>query len=111
MKRQWYIIGYDVCDGKRLRKVARIMQGYGHRIQYSLFRLQATEKQIERLRWELSQVVHEDDHILIVGLCSRCAEDVEEQSGMQRWDPEPPAFQIIGGNFKEESASDTAYPF
>lgn len=103
MARQWHIVGYDIRDPKRLRRVARLMEGYGHRIQYSLFCVQASSRQIERLRWELSQVIHEEDHILIVGLCSKCAEGVTEQSGEVRWDIDPPTFQILGGKFKDEA--------
>ncbi|MBN2325943.1 MAG: CRISPR-associated endonuclease Cas2 [Candidatus Omnitrophica bacterium] len=106
MSRQWHIIGYDVCNPKRLRRVARILEGYGQRIQYSLFCVQASVKQIERLRWELSQVVEDEDHILIVGLCSKCSHNVMEQSGSIRWDAEPPSFQIVGGKFKDEDALD-----
>lgn len=106
MSRQWNIVGYDIRDPKRLRKVARTLEGYGYRLQYSLFCVQASERQIERLRWELSQIVHDEDHILIVGLCSNCAKDVQEQSGTIRWDAEPPTFRIIGGHFREESVAE-----
>lgn len=97
MTRQWYLIGYDVRDAKRLRRVAKILKGYGHRVQFSFFKVQAVPRQIERLRWELSKVLEDEDHLLIVGLCPRCAQNVEEQSGDVRWDPEPPNFEIVGG--------------
>ncbi len=107
MSRQWHVIGYDVCNPKRLHKVARILQGYGHRIQYSIFCVQATTRQIERLRWELSQVLDEEDHLLVISLCSHCAQNVTEQSGTVRWNLEPETFQIIGGNFKNQDASES----
>jgi CRISPR-associated protein Cas2 len=101
MSRRWYLIGYDVCDAKRLRKTAKVLSGYGVRFQYSVFRIQATPKQIERLRWELSQILDEEDHLMIIGLCPQCAENVIEDSGKCQWEPEPPNFQIIGGQYKE----------
>ncbi|MGI6454162.1 MAG: CRISPR-associated endonuclease Cas2 [bacterium] len=106
MSRQWYLVGYDVCDPKRLRKTARLMEGYGHRIQYSIFQVQATAKQIERLRWELSQILKDEDHLLIIGLCRHCVENVIEHSGNLRWEPVPPTFQIIGGKIRDQRVSE-----
>jgi CRISPR-associated protein Cas2 len=36
--RQGYIVTYDVCNPKRLRKVFKTMQGYGEHLQLSVFR-------------------------------------------------------------------------
>jgi len=103
MSRQWYIVGYDVRHPKRLRKVAKILEGYGHRIQFSIFKVQASQRQIERLRWELSGVLDEVDHLLIVGLCAKCAQEVQEQGLKQMWEAEPPNFVVLGGVFKDPS--------
>ncbi|MEZ6126737.1 MAG: CRISPR-associated endonuclease Cas2 [Planctomycetaceae bacterium] len=45
--RHVYLICYDICDAKRLRKVHKLMQGAGDSMQYSVFRceLSAEEKQ------------------------------------------------------------------
>jgi CRISPR-associated protein Cas2 len=32
-----YLVTYDICDPKRLRKVYRLMRGYGEHLQYSVF--------------------------------------------------------------------------
>src|ERR1035438_4086458 len=32
-----YLICYDICDDKRLRKVFQTMRGYGDHLQYSVF--------------------------------------------------------------------------
>lgn len=101
MRRQWYLVCYDIRDPKRLRKTARILTGYGTRIQFSVFRLQSTPKQIERLRWEMAQVLEDEDHFMIAGLCSRCANEVIVDRGTPAWEPEPPNFVIIGGENKD----------
>lgn len=103
MRRKWHIVGYDIRDPKRLRRVSKLLLGYGDRIQYSLFRVLASERQLERLRWELSRITEEEDDLLIVGLCHRCAAGVIEVSEKQTWDADPPNFAVIGGFFKEES--------
>lgn len=37
MKHQNYIICYDICDEKRLQKVAKILEKVAYRIQYSIY--------------------------------------------------------------------------
>lgn len=60
--RTTYLICYDVCEPKRLRRVHRIMLGAGDSMQYSVFRceLSLLERQqlLERL-WEVLNL-HED---------------------------------------------------
>lgn len=38
-QRFWHLIRYDVRNAKRLRQVAKKLEGYGTRIQYSVFRV------------------------------------------------------------------------
>ena len=33
-QKNWHLISYDVRDSRRLRLVARILEGYGERVQY-----------------------------------------------------------------------------
>lgn len=37
-----YLICYDICDDKRLRKVFQVMRGFGDHLQYSVFECQLT---------------------------------------------------------------------
>ena len=37
MSRMRYLVSYDISDPKRLRKVARSLEGFGVRLQYSVF--------------------------------------------------------------------------
>lgn len=37
MTRRRFLIAYDIADPKRLRKVIKIMEGAGQRLQYSVF--------------------------------------------------------------------------
>ncbi len=37
MARIRYLVSYDICDPKRLRRVARALEGFGVRLQYSVF--------------------------------------------------------------------------
>ncbi len=71
--RHWHLISYDVRDAQRLRKVARTLEGYGNRIQYSVFRCRLDRTALEKLRWELNRILDPVDHLLVIPLCEGCA--------------------------------------
>lgn len=93
--KSWYLVGYDVRDDRRLRKTERRLRGYGVRLQYSLFRCRLTEREVERLRYELSRILKDEDDVLIVGLCQRCAGRATQKSGRDDWDPVPQMFAVV----------------
>ncbi len=66
-------MSYDVREPKRLRRTAKHLEGYGVRLQYSLFRCHLSTREVERLRWELARILAPEDSILIIGLCPGCA--------------------------------------
>ena len=64
-----YLVCYDICDDKRLRKVFQIMRGYGDHRQYSVFECQLTAMDLVRLRAELTATIHHtEDQVLFVNL-------------------------------------------
>jgi CRISPR-associated protein Cas2 len=67
--RQSYLICYDICDEKRLRKVFQIMRGYGDHLQFSVFECQLTPSDLLRCRADLAAVIHhKEDQVLFVNL-------------------------------------------
>jgi CRISPR-associated protein Cas2 len=44
------VISYDISDDKRRREVAKTMEGYGYRVQYSVFECDLTGQQIKALQ-------------------------------------------------------------
>jgi len=67
--RNSYIVCYDICDDKRLRKVFKTMRGYGDHLQYSVFECQLTRRDLVRLRAELGEIIHHgEDQVLFVDL-------------------------------------------
>lgn len=73
-----YIVAYDICDPKRLRKVATCCEDFGVRRQYSVFyaRLSATDR--VRLRSRLYELIDlEEDQVLFIPLCERCVSGIE----------------------------------
>ena len=68
----WWLVCYDVRDPKRLRKAAKHMEGYGERMQYSVFRCWLNPRSMEQLRWELTEILMPEDDVLFIPLCSSC---------------------------------------
>lgn len=94
---QWWLVCYDVRDPKRLRAAAKHLQGYGHRMQYSVFRCWMTPLQMQRLRWELTEMLMAEDDVLMIPLCARCVEGLEITHSTAKevdW-PDEPASHII----------------
>ncbi len=73
----WWLICYDVRDPDRLRKAAKHLEGYGQRMQYSVFRCWLTLLEMERLRWELTELLTPEDDVLLIPLCSACVAGIQ----------------------------------
>lgn len=67
--RSTYLVCYDICDDKRLRKVFRVVKDYGDHLQYSVFECQLTPSDLVKLRSELGASIHHtEDQVLFVCL-------------------------------------------
>ncbi len=67
--RNVYLIAYDVCDAKRLRRAYRLMCGAGDPLQFSVFRceLSATERQaLQSKLWEVLNL--SKDRVMLVNM-------------------------------------------
>jgi CRISPR-associated protein Cas2 len=94
---QWNLIAYDVRDSGRLRKTAKMLEGYGERVQFSIFRVRVTKEKLAKLRWELSQILTEDDDLLVIPLCERCSGKIDElsQGDHSDWGEPPATFEVL----------------
>ncbi len=51
------VVSYDISDDKRRREVAKILEGHGYRVQYSVFECDLTKKQLLKLQRKLKPLV------------------------------------------------------
>ena len=58
-----YIIFYDISDPVRLKRVAKLLQRYGRRIQKSVFECDITEYRYHELLAKLNRIRAETDRI------------------------------------------------
>jgi len=76
MKRTRFLVCYDISHPKRLRQVAKILEGYGNRLQFSVFECPLDKQRLAELKSELLGIVHhEEDQILFVSLGQETSDD------------------------------------
>ena len=93
--KRWRLICYDIREPKRYRKVFKILRGVGRSVQYSIFRARLDDREIEKLRWQLAQVMDTKDALLVVDLCARCSANVVSRNHVEGWTDEVPSFRIL----------------
>lgn len=69
MARRRYLVAYDIRDERRLRQVAVCMEGYGTRIQYSVFVCDLSDRERIALRSDVEQLMKlSEDSVMVVDL-------------------------------------------
>ncbi|HET92277.1 MAG TPA: CRISPR-associated endonuclease Cas2 [Chloroflexi bacterium] len=69
-----YVVAYDIPDDRRRSRVARVLEGHGERVQYSLFECRLTGKQFTALWKELGkEIMPREDSLRAYRLCPVCA--------------------------------------
>ena len=67
--RRLYLVTYDICEPKRLRKVFKTMQGFGEHLQLSVFQCDLTAIDRIEMQAALQKIIDpEDDKVLIIDL-------------------------------------------
>ncbi|MDD7200625.1 MAG: CRISPR-associated endonuclease Cas2 [Sphaerochaetaceae bacterium] len=68
-----YLICYDICEQKRLHKVARILEENAIRTQKSFFCLDASETRCNQILTQLALVIkQEEDRLSCYPICDKC---------------------------------------
>ena len=67
--RNRFIVTYDVSDPKRLHKTAKKLEGFGDRLQYSVFACDLSKKEAVLLKAALMEIINEkEDRVLIIDI-------------------------------------------
>ena len=78
--RTTYLVCYDICDDKRLRRVFKTCRNYGDHLQYSIFECDLNDSERIKLKDELNDIINAvEDQVLFVSLGpaeSRGARDI-----------------------------------
>lgn len=57
----FYVIAYDIPCDKRRKKVSDLLEGYGERVQYSVFECVLNKAKYDELRKRLRKRIKEDE--------------------------------------------------
>jgi CRISPR-associated protein Cas2 len=69
MARRRYLVAYDIREDRRLRDIASCMEGYGERIQYSVFICDLSEQEAVLMRGDVeARMKRSEDSVMIIDL-------------------------------------------
>ena len=67
--RNRYLVSYDICDPKRLRRVFKTMRGFGDALQYSVFLCDLSPSERIILLEKLTPIINNrEDQVMLVNL-------------------------------------------
>ena len=66
------VISYDVVDDKRRIKIAKQLENYGKRVQYSVFEAILQEDKLKEMCETVLPLIKEEDSLRIYRLCDAC---------------------------------------
>lgn len=69
-----YLVSYDIVSDRLRNKIAKTLEGYGKRVQYSVFECDLTEKRYKELYQKLLTLAQgvEDGDICFYYICKNC---------------------------------------
>lgn len=83
-------VSYDITDPVRLRRVAKICEAYGERVQKSVFECYLSAAQLQAMRSHLARIVHDgEDRLFVATLCRADAARIQVDGWGQKardWD-------------------------
>ena len=71
------IISYDIIDDKRRLKVAKVLEDYGIRVQYSVFECILDEAKLREMRENLVSLIVDEDSLRFYNLCESCIKRIK----------------------------------
>ena len=71
MLERWLII-YDIRDPRRLRRIAKMMEHYGIRVQKSVFEVMCRNSVTKAMRREAREFMEDEDSFIVFNLCAKC---------------------------------------
>lgn len=66
------LITYDISDDKRRNKIASILEGYGNRVNFSVFECILSQTKLNKLTKEIQSIIDKKDNIRFYYLCQNC---------------------------------------
>lgn len=69
MPRRRYLIAYDIREPGRLRRICKLMEAHGERLQYSVFICDLTKTELAHLRFDAERIMNlAADSVVVIDL-------------------------------------------
>jgi len=84
------VITYDIPDDRRRNRVAKALEGFGYRVQFSVFECEVDEAQFRRMREKVAGRINPDeDSVRYYFICQSCLVKIviDGQGQVQREKP------------------------
>lgn len=70
----FYMVSYDITDDTRRRRIQKILEGFGARVQYSVFECEISEPHYRELRTRVVDVMDGESAIVrFYNPCTSCS--------------------------------------
>ena len=74
----FYVISYDIPDNRRRNQLAKVLKGFGTRVQYSVFEAHLTRSQFEEMKHAVARIIETaEDSVRYYALCRACTPRIE----------------------------------
>ena len=76
--KKFYLICFDIVDDKIRNKVAKVLEGYGDRVQKSVFECVLSKTQLNKLKKKIRMLINDgEDSVHFYRLCNRCLNEFD----------------------------------
>ena len=74
----FFVISYDIPNDHKRNQLAKVLKGYGTRVQYSVFEAHLNKPQFEELKRTVARLIDaSEDSVRYYALCKTCAGRIE----------------------------------
>lgn len=86
-----FLMMYDIHTPKRLYRIAKLMENYGKRVQYSVFEAELYPSQLKELLEKANSIIDpKTDSIKVFPFCEACAPKRRTFGRHMEWDRDMP---------------------
>jgi len=72
-----YVIAYDISDDSTRLQISKLLEGYGQRVQDSVFECLLDEKQLKHIIQNMKELLETGGNVRIYQLCKACSQKAQ----------------------------------
>ncbi len=77
MNKKFYLVCSDICSDSRRRRVVKLMEEHGHRVQKSVFECWLSQNEFESFKKKIEKIVTDrTDSVRYYPICKKCVREL-----------------------------------